>query len=451
MSDERRELGMELVWAALGVVNPMRAVTRHVDVQRNGSGVPALLQAGGRSYDLTAVERVVVVGAGKASAGMGAAIEALLGQRISAGWINVRRGYEPAQPLERIEVHSAGHPLPDGACLQGTRRILNLLRDLGERDLALVLLSGGASALLVQPIPQVSLGNLRRVTNLLLESGANIEEVNAVRKHLSQVKGGRLAQEIAAAGARALVLVLSDVVGNPLDAIGSGPCAPDLTTFADAWAVLERYDLLDRAPEPVCQVLQEGLQGEMPETPKPGDALFERVHHLIVGDNRTAAEAAAERARALDFHTLLLTTFLEGEAREVGQVVAGLAKEEVQHNRPLDRPACLILGGETTVTVRGSGKGGRNQEVALGAALALSGWEDVMVVALATDGTDGPTDAAGAIATGETVRRARAEGLDPVGHLARNDAYPLFSTLGDLIMIGPTGTNVNDLIFVLAF
>ncbi len=264
------------------------------------------------------------------------------------------------------------------------------------------------------------------------------------------LKGGRLAERIVRRGAQAAVLVLSDVVGSPLDAIGSGPCAPDPTTFADAWAVLERYGLLDQTPPTVLRHLERGRRGQEAETPRPGDPIFAHIHTVIVAENRTAAEAAAERAQALGFHAAILTTYLEGEAREVGRMLAALAKEEASHGCPLPLPACLVLGGETTVTVRGSGRGGRNQEVALGAALALEGWESVLIATLATDGTDGPTDAAGAFADGSTVARARAIGLDPADHLARNDAYPFFAALGDLIITGPTGTNVNDMAFILA-
>ncbi|HID89243.1 MAG TPA: DUF4147 domain-containing protein [Anaerolineae bacterium] len=443
--EELREQVMELIWAALGAANPMRAVARHLRWEGER------LRVGDRLYDLPADRRVVVIGAGKAGAGMAAGVEAVLGDRIDAGWVNVRYGYEPAHPLRHVHIHPAGHPLPDRAGMEGTERILGLVDSLGEGDLALVLISGGASALLVQPVEGVTLEDLQRLTDELLRGGATIEETNAVRKHLSQVKGGRLARRITQRGACAAVLVLSDVVGNPLDAIGSGPCAPDPTTFADARAVLERHSMLDRAPAAVRTYLERGLRGEVEETPKPGDPLFGHIHHVIVGDNRTAALAAAERARALGFHTQVLTTYLEGEAREVGTVLAALAKEEARYASPLPHPACLILGGETTVTVRGGGRGGRNQEAALAAALALEGWEGVMVATLATDGTDGPTDAAGAIATGETVARARALGLDPADHLARNDAYSFFAALGDLILTGPTGTNVCDLAFVLAF
>jgi hydroxypyruvate reductase len=438
-----REVAMELIWAALGAVNPVRAVARHL--RREG---PTLF-IGDRPYDLSQIDRVIVIGAGKAGAGMAAGVEAFLGERVATGWVNVRYGYEPAQPLARTHIHPAGHPIPDQAGLEGTRRILALVDSLTPRDLALVLISGGASALMEVPVPGVSLADLQALTDSLLRSGATIGEINTIRKHLSQVKGGRLAERIIRRGAQAAVLVLSDVVGSPLDAIGSGPCAPDPTTFADAWAVLERYNLLNQVAQSVLRYLERGRIGQETETPKPEAPIFAGVHTVVVAENRTAAEAAVERARALGFHAALLTTYLEGEAREVGRVLAALAKEEACAGHPLPLPACLVLGGETTVTVRGPGRGGRNQEVALGAALALEGWENVLVATLATDGTDGPTDAAGAFADGSTVARARALGLDPTDHLARNDAYPFFSALGDLILTGPTGTNVNDLAFVL--
>lgn len=439
-----REVAMELIWAALGAVNPARAVARHLRWE------PPTLFVGDRAYDLNGVDQVVVIGAGKAGAGMAAAVEAFLGKQVAAGWVNVRYGYEPSQPLARIHIHPAGHPLPNEAGLEGTRRMLALVDSLTPQDLALVLVSGGASALMEAPVPGVSLNDLQSLTDALLRSGATIGEINTVRKHLSQVKGGRLAERIVRRGARAAVLVLSDVVGSPLDSIGSGPCAPDPTTFADAWAVLEQYQLLAQVPPNVLRHLERGRNGQEEETPKPGDPVFAHIHTVIVAENRTAAEAAVERARNLGFHAAILTTYLEGEAREVGRMLAALAKEEAAHGRPLPLPACLVLGGETTVTVRGAGRGGRNQEVALGAAMALEGWEDVLIATLATDGTDGPTDAAGAFADGSTVARARALGLDSADHMSRNDAYPFFAALGDLIMTGPTGTNVNDLAFILA-
>jgi glycerate 2-kinase len=307
---------------------------------------------------------------------------------------------------------------------------------------------------MTSPVSRVSLVDLQALTQVLLACGATINEVNTVRKHISQLKGGQLAR--LASPATVVSLILSDVVGDPLDVIASGPTVPDPTTFADAWAVLTRYHIVDQVPKPIADHLTAGTSGEIPDTPKPGDPVFERVQNVIVGSNRLAARSAAEEAQRLGFDTALLTTFVEGEAREVARVVAGLAKglarAEAAHpvGRPLSRPACLVLGGETTVTLRGDGKGGRNQEMALAAALSLAGWEGVLVACLATDGTDGPTDAAGAFADGTTVARAARLGLDAKAHLTRNDAYHFFQKLGDLMLTGPTKTNVNDLILILA-
>lgn len=405
---------------------------------------------GDRIYDLAAVERVWVVGGGKAATAMAAALHAILGSRLSGGLVVTKYGHvDPRLDTGPVQVVEAGHPLPDEAGVDGTRRMADLLAGVTGRDLVLAIISGGGSALLTLPAAGLTLGHLQETTDLLLRCGATIVELNTLRKHLSQIKGGGLAR--LAGQAPVISLVLSDVVGDPLDVIASGPTVPDPTTFASAWAVLERYDLVERVPLAVRQHLQAGRDGERPDTPKPGDELFDRGYNLIVGSNRLAAEGAVQAARANGLSALLLSTFVEGEAREVAQVAAALAKELVSYDRPVPRPACLVWGGETTVTVRGQGRGGRNQELALAAALVLDGLSKVVLVALGTDGTDGPTDAAGAVATGETVARARARGLDPAAHLANNDAYPFFDALDDLIRTGPTGTNVNDLMFLFAF
>jgi glycerate 2-kinase len=418
--------------AALDAADPAAAVRRHV--QRQGQR----LTVSGRAYDLAAFDRVQVVGGGKAATAM------------SGGLVVTKYGHAGTESgLGGVEVVEAGHPLPDAAGAAGTQRMAALLAGLTERDLVLAVLSGGASALTTLPAEGLTLADLKATTDLLLRCGATIGELNTVRKHLCQVKGGDLARR--AAPARVIGLVLSDVVGDPLDVIASGPTAPDPTTFGNAWAVFERHGLLGRLPEAVRGRLRAGLEGAVPETPKPGDPLFDRVHNTVVGSNRLAAEAAVEAARRQGLHGLLLSTFVEGEARQVARVAAALAREMVAFDRPAPRPACLVWGGETTVTVRGAGRGGRNQELALAAALALEGLPGVLLVALGTDGTDGPTDAAGAVATGDTVRRARALGPDPAAHLEANDAYPLFEALGDLIITGPTGTNVNDLLFLFAF
>jgi hydroxypyruvate reductase len=405
------------------------------------------LTIGGREYDLAGLERIWVVGGGKAATAMVAALNQILGYRLGGGVVVTKYDHaDPGLDIGPVEVVEAGHPLPDDSGVQGTKRMADLLASATERDLVLVVLSGGGSALLTLPSAGLDLADLQETTDLLLRAGATIVELNTVRKHLSQSKGGGLAR--LAGGAPVASLILSDVVGDPLDVIASGPTVPDPTTFADATTILERYGLAGRVPQAVRRHLQAGLHGQLPDTPKAGAALFARVHNVIVGSNRLAAEGAVKEAQARGLNALLLSTFVEGEAREVALVVAALAKELVYFDRPVPRPACLVWGGETTVTVRGQGKGGRNQELALAAALAMQDLPNVLLVALGTDGTDGPTDAAGAVATGETIARATALGLDPFAYLADNDAYTFFDALGDLIRTGPTGTNVNDLLFL---
>jgi hydroxypyruvate reductase len=437
---EQRAIARDVLAAALAAVAPDAAIRRHLRREDDR------LVAGSAAYDLSAGRRLVV-GAGKASGLMARGVEEVLGDRVDAGLVIVKDGH--AVPTERVRLREAAHPLPDARGVAATSELLALVRGLGADDLVILLLSGGGSALLEQPAAGLSLAALQATTDLLLRSGASIQELNAVRKHLSAVKGGGLAR--AAAPAAVLDLVLSDVVGSPLDVIASGPAAPDPTTYADAAGVLTRYGLWDQVPEPVAAHLRAGLAGGRPETPKPGDPLFERVAHVIVGSNAHAAEAAVARASALGLNAPLLSTYVEGEAREVGRVLAALARELATSGRPVARPACLVLGGETTVTVRGDGLGGRNQEVALGAVVGLAGLPDVLVLGAATDGGDGPTDAAGAWADGTTLARAQALGLDPHAFLARNDAYHFFAPLGDLSITGPTLTNVNDLMFVYAF
>jgi hydroxypyruvate reductase len=430
--------------AALAAVDPGAAVRRHVVVQGER------LVVGGQAYDLPGIERIWVAGGGKAATAMAAALYDILGERLAGGLVVTKYDHaDPGLDCGPVEVIEAGHPMPDEAGVAGARCLADLLGMTKERDLVLAVLSGGGSALMTLPAVGLTLTDLQGTTDLLLRCGATIVELNTVRKHLSQIKGGGLAR--LAAPAAVASLVLSDVVGDPLDAIASGPTVPDPSTFADAWSVLGRHDLVGRVPVPVRERIQAGLDGSVADTPKGGNPLFQRVHTTIIGSNRLAAEAAVETARARGLNALLLSTFVEGEARQVGRVAAALAKELVRHDRPVSRPACLVWGGETTVTVRGQGHGGRNQELALSAALAMEGLGNVLLVALGTDGTDGPTDAAGAVATGETLARASSLGLDPVAHLEDNDAYPFFDALEDLIRTGPTGTNVNDLLFLFAF
>ena len=436
----QRDTALAIARAGLAAVDPAAAVRRHV--HREGTR----LVVGDRVYNLDEFDRVLVVGAGKASAPMAQALAEALGDRLSGGWVNVKYGYELAVP--GITVHPAGHPVPDEASVQGTREISRLLETAGERDLVLCAISGGGSALMTLPAPGLSLADFQAMTQALLRCGATINELNALRKHLDGVKGGGLAR--LAAPATLVALLLSDVVGNPLDVIASGPTVPDTTTCEDACAVVDRYGLWDALPPAMTERLRAGRAGEIPDTPKAGDPLFERVQTVVVGSNSQAAEAALAKARELGFHTLLLSTYVEGEAREVGRVCAAIARELAREGRPLPRPACVVLGGETTVTVRGQGRGGRNQELALAAIPALAGLDDVLLLTVATDGSDGPTDTAGAFADGTSLSRAEALGLDPLAYLANNDAYTFFERLGDLLITGPTRTNVNDLTFILA-
>ena len=446
-----QELCLGLVRAALSAVDPAQAVRKAIRLREG------FLVLGGqqdsesaRSYDLSQVERVLVIGGGKAGAPMARALSEIVGEKLAVGWVNVKSGHVVDESLpESLTVHEAGHPIPDQAGTQGARRIKELAESAGERDLVFCLISGGGSALLPLPVPGITLQDLRDLTSSLLHCGATINEMNAVRKHCSQIKGGQLAR--AAFPARVISLILSDVVGNPLDVIASGPTVPDTTTYTDAYAVLAKYDLVQDVPPRIASHLRAGIEGRVPETPKPGDPVFDRVQNVVIGSNVIAAQAVRKTAHDMGYNTLLLTTYVEGEAREVARVAAAIAKSLVVEGLPVDRPACVVLGGETTVTLRGNGRGGRNQELALAAAIALEGWPDVMLVALATDGTDGPTDAAGAIVDGHTVSRARGMGLDAAEYLARNDSYTFLDKTGSLIRTGPTNTNVNDLLFIIAF
>ena len=421
--------------AALKAADPAEAVRRHVKLKGNQ------LIAGGKRYPLAYYANVHVIGAGKATAIMAQAVERLLSRRITGGLINVKYGH--TGPLRRIEQNECGHPVPDRNGESGARRIAEIAKRAGSDDLLICLISGGASALLPLPTPPITLKDTQKTTQLLLECGANIHEMNCVRKHISQVKGGQLAR--LAYPATVLTLILSDVIGDDLDVIGSGPTVPDRTTFADAKAILEKYGILKKVPAAV----RNRLRGDAPETPKPGDKIFDRAQNLIVGSNRVAVDAAAREAGARGYRTMVLSTFIEGETRDVARVHAAIAKEIRATGRPVKPPACIISGGETTVTIRGKGLGGRNQEFALAAALDIAGMKNVVVLSAGTDGTDGPTDAAGAVADGTTIARAEAAGLDAAEFLANNDSYHFFDRLGDLIKTGPTGTNVADVRIIL--
>lgn len=419
-----RTAALKIFRAALKAADPYEAVLRHVAVQGGE------LRAGRRRYRLDSFENIQVIGAGKASARMAQAVERLLGRRICSGLINVKYGH--TAPLRRIPLNECGHPVPDENGHRGAREILEIARRAGPGDLVVCLISGGASALLPYPLAPMVLEQKQQITCELLRRGASIHEMNTIRKHISAIKGGHLAA--AAAPATVLALILSDVIGDDLDVIGSGPTVPDRSTVEDARRILRKYEL----PEPA-----------LAETPKPADTAFARVQNLVVGSNALAVAAAAMEAKKSGYRTMVLSTFVEGETREVARVHAAIAKEIVASGRPMRAPACVISGGETTVTVRGNGVGGRNQEFALAAAIDIAGIANVTIFSGGTDGTDGPTDAAGAIADGTTLSRARELGLDAGEYLANNDSYRFFEALGDLVKTGPTGTNVADVRLVL--
>ncbi|RMH06550.1 MAG: glycerate kinase [Nitrospirae bacterium] len=430
---------LRCIETALEAVDPLRSIQRIL--QRRVS----TLWVGRRKYELSRFHRVVVVGAGKASGRMAMAVEQVLGEWVTAGHVVVKDGY--GCPTRRIRLDEAGHPLPDRRGMQAARAILKLVASLTPQDLLLVLTSGGASSLLPAPISGVSLAEKRQTTEMLLRSGATIQEINTVRKHLSLTKGGQL---VRVTPARVISLIVSDVIGDDVGTIGSGPTAPDPTTFHDTRGVLQRYGLWTQVPRAVRLALQQGCAGKRPETPKPDDPVFSHVHNEIVGSNIQALTAVAHGVKSLGYRSLIVTSMVQGEAREVAKVLGAIARELCRYRHPIPRPACLVFGGEPTVTVTTKAKGGRAQELALSAAREIAGLPNLWIAAFGTDGTDGPTEVAGAVVDGGTVARAHACGLDLRQALARHESYHVFRTLGDHIVTGPTGTNVNDLYLILA-
>ena len=435
-----RRDAMDILSTAVEAVDPGEAIRRNLVID-DGE-----LRIDGVALDLDRYSNVYVIGGGKAGGSMAEAIEALMGDRVTTGILNVLKGTESDYHLEKIRLNGASHPTPGKDGVRGVEEMLTLMEGAGEEDLFIVLISGGGSSLMTYPARNISLSEIRSLTERLLRSGATINELNAVRKHLSAIKGGLMAK--GAHPATVLSLVLSDVVGDPLDTIASGPTSPDHTTFEDAVGVLKKRGIWDETSPSVRRHLEKGLGGEVEETPKAGDMIFDRVHNVVIGSNLTASRAALGRAEELGYHSLLWSTSVEGEAKEVGKALADIAKEIVAADTPVKRPAALIAGGETTVTVTGNGVGGRNQELALSASIEVSGF-DVVVAALATDGIDGPTDAAGAIVDGSTLKRAETMNMNALQLLADNDSYTFFSRLGDALFTGPTGTNVNDLTLIL--
>lgn len=438
-----RESVLALIESALREADPRLAVKKSLLL--NGDR----LTINGKTLELKSLDNIYVVGGGKASGAMAEIVEEILGERISEGYVNVLKGTKNSFRVSKIKLVEATHPIPDKNGLEGAKRIRDLVERAQENDLVLCLISGGGSALMPLPVEGVSLEELQEVNIALLRCGADISEINAVRKHLSAIGGGNLAK--AAYPSTVISLIISDVVGDSLETIASGPTVPDSTTYRDAINVLEKHNIWNHCPEGVRKHLKEGLEGKYPETPKPGDPFFKNVFNLLIATNRMACMAAEEEGRRRGLNSFVLTTYLEGEARDIGILVSGIAKEILYHDSPWEKPAAVILGGETTVTVCGKiqGRGGRNQELALSAALKLEGLEGVAIGAVDSDGIDGFSDAAGAVIDGQTILEAREKALDATRFLMENNSTAFFEALNDcLIYTGPTGTNVNDLVFI---
>ncbi|MBI4765858.1 MAG: glycerate kinase [Deltaproteobacteria bacterium] len=435
-----RSQSIKIFKTALFQVDAFQAVLENLSLKGNilriKTGSDSL-----KEWDLSRFKKIQVLGAGKSAAPMAAAAEVILKDRLGDGLIITKYGH--GGRLSKIKIIEAGHPLPDQAGCRGTRQIVTRLQASGSGDLILFLTSGGCSALFTSPPPSISLKEKQKTISLLLKAGAPIQDLNTVRKHLSLVKGGRSARF--AYPATVINLVLSDVIGDPLDIIGSGPFFPDSSSFQNALDVLWKYRLIKKVPTAISAFLKRGVRGLFEDTPQPGEICFKKVTHRIIANNRIALDAAAQTARKLGFKTFILSSQIQGEARELAKFYGALARERVQPHTLSKNPVCLLAGGEPTVTVTGPGKGGRNTELALATAIELNGLGKISFLSAGTDGTDGPTDAAGAVVDGRTCTRAFHKGIAPEDHLQNNDSYSFFKKAGGLLMTGPTGTNVMDL------
>lgn len=431
-----RKTIIELIEEGLRAADPHLVVKKHLE-RKNDSII-----VDGKVYS---ARSMYLVSLGKASIPMALAVEEVLGDLLVDGVVSApkySRGIFDKLP-GKAKIIWAGHPIPDEDSVKAGEKALEIAEKAGERDLVIVLVSGGGSALMERPANGISLEELMETTRLLLRSGATIDEINTVRKHLSWFKGGWLAKK--AYPANLVALIISDVVGDPIETIASGPTAPDPTTFHDAYNILKYYDIWDKLPAQPREYIEKGLRKLVPETPKPGDKVFERTLNKVVASNIVSLKAMEEKARKLGYNTLILSSRIQGEARHVGRVLAGIALEAYYNGYPAKPPAVILSGGETTVTVTGDGKGGRNQELVLSASIDIRGHHGVAIASIGTDGVDGVTDAAGAVVDAHTLERAKRKNLNPYEVLARNDSYAFFKELEDLIITGPTGTNVNDI------
>jgi glycerate 2-kinase len=436
-----RQVLVEALTKGLLAADPRTILRNKVNVRGNHVVIGPL------SVNLSEFRRVLVIGGGKATANMALEIERILDGWLAGGSVNIPAYTNPWPKSSKIEFNPATHPVPSQQGCQGVKNMIELVGEPSKDDLVICLISGGGSALMPLPAKGLTLADKKKTTQLLLKSGARIDEINAVRKHLSDFKGGRLAEKLYPA--TIVSLIISDVVGDRLDSIASGPTVPDSTTYSDAYDVLNERGLWPRIPRSVRSRIMKGEKGTLPETPKEGSKIFKRVHNFLIGTNMESCKAAARVLRVRGYRTMILTSKIQGEAREVGKVVSSIASDIYENQVPISPPAAIVAGGETTVTVHGKGLGGRNQELVLSAALSIRGLSRVLVASIGTDGMDGPTNAAGAIADGSTVERGLRRGLDADTYLRENDSHEFFKKLEDLIITGPTGTNVNDILIAI--
>ena len=435
-----KEAARTIFMNAVKAADPYFCIKNAVFLRKNEADEDSII-IGNKKYSLSKYKRVYVVGGGKASARMGQAIEDILGDRINRGWINTKDGH--SVPLQHIKVYECSHPVPDNRGVHGTEQIIDILSEADKNTLVICLLSGGGSALMPAPAEGITIEEKQEVTKLLLSAGAEIGELNTIRKHLSILKGGGMARLVSPASLH--VLILSDVIGDKLDTIASGPAVSDSSTFSDCIEICTKYGVMDSLPDGVRERFHRGLKGEIPETAKPYDTFLSLAENTLIGNNRMSVDSARKTANDMGFNSLVLSTLLEGEASELGTFFASIASEIKITGSPITMPACIIGGGETTVTVRGNGKGGRNQEMALSAALHIAGLKDVVFLSGGTDGTDGPTDAAGGIVDGDTMKTGKEKKLNINDSLYNNNSYNYLKETGNLLITGPTGTNVMDI------
>jgi glycerate 2-kinase len=438
-SDVLKKHADEILNSALHSVDPYHLIKEQIRKENQVLHLP-----GDILLNLNEYQRLIVVGAGKGAAPMARAVEELLGNKLSGGSVIVK--YEHLDNVNKIKIFEAGHPVPDDNTIKSTNQMLAMVQNLTENDCVLVVLTGGGSALMESLPENISLAELQDLSKVLLGCSATIHEINCIRKHISKVKGGQLARLISPA--RCITLALSDVIGDDLSVIASGPTNPDGSTFSDTMAIIKKYDIEKEIPDSILNHLKAGCAGDIPETPKIDDSVFKNVSNIVIGSNRLALKSAEEKAKELGYHSLIFTSMLDGEAREIAKMMAAIIKEVRYSNLPVKKPACLLFGGEPTVHIKGKGKGGRNQELALAVSLTEIA-EPYLFVSCGSDGTDGPTDAAGAMVSESTLADAVNKNLNALEYLNNNDAYHFFESLGGLIKTGPTRTNVMDLIFTL--